>query len=234
MRHDAKSLLKELRSKADPTAVEGMKRFGISGGKIYGISVPELRSIAKSLGSDHQLAAELWRTGVHEARILASMVDDPKLLTAAQMEIWVQDFDSWDLCDHCCGNLFDKTKFAFEKAKEWSTRKAEFEKRAGFALIAELAVHDKSSTDPKFEEFLALIEKIGAEDDRNFVKKAVNWALRQIGKRNSRLNTKAIKVALRMLEKKESPAGSWIASDALRELRSEPVQKRLKQKPALN
>jgi len=234
MRHDAKRVLKELRSKADPVAVKGMKRFAIGGGKIYGISIPELRTIAKSVGRDHQLARELWRSGVHEARILASMVDDPKLLTAAQMESWVHDFDSWDVCDQCCSNLFDKTELAFEKAKEWSTRKAEFEKRAGFTLMAALAVHDKTSPDAKFEEFLAWIEKNRAEDNRNFVKKAVNWALRQIGKRNSRLNTKAIEVALRILEKKESPVARWIASDALRELRSETVQKKLKQKARLN
>ena len=150
------------------------------------------------------------------------------------MESWVRDFDSWDLCDQCCGNLFDKTELAFEKAKEWSARKAEFEKRAGFSLMAALAVHDKASPDAKFEEFLAWIEKNRAEDNRNFVKKAVNWALRQIGKRNSRLNTKAIEVALRILEKKESPVARWIASDALRELRSETVQKKLKQKARSN
>ena len=158
-RHDAKEVLKELRSKGDPNAVEGMKRFGISGGKIYGVSIPEVRTLAKRLGRDHFLALDLWETGVHEARILASMVDDPTLLTEVQMESWVGDFDSWDLCDQCCGNLFDKTKFAFDKAKTWSLRKEEFVRRAGFALMAELAVHDKTSPDPAFEEFLEVIEQ---------------------------------------------------------------------------
>jgi len=207
-----------------------MKRFGISGETIYGISIPEVRSLAKETGLNHELAIGLWKSDVHEARILASMIDDPRLVTPGQMEEWVRDFDSWDLCDQCCGNLFDKTEFAYAKAREWSTRKAEFEKRAGFALMAELAVHDKKTGDKEFLKFLAIIQKKGGGDDRNFVKKAVNWALRQIGKRNSQLNVAAVAVALRLLEKNDLPAAKWIATDALRELRSDSVQKKLKRK----
>jgi 3-methyladenine DNA glycosylase AlkD len=228
------ALLAVLRSKADPKNVEGMKRFGISGEPIYGISIPEVRLLAKEAGVNHELAIELWKSRIHEARILASMVDDPKLVTAVQMEEWVRDFDSWDLCDQCCGNLFDKTEFAYVKAREWTTRKAEFEKRAGFALMAELAVHDKKTANREFQKFLAIIEKVGGYDDRNFVKKAVNWALRQIGKRNSQLNTAAIATALRLLETNDLPAAKWIATDALRELRSDSVQKKLKQKGPMN
>jgi 3-methyladenine DNA glycosylase AlkD len=227
-KYEAKDVLKELRSKGDPKAVEGMKRFGIRSSEIYGVSIPEIRALAKKLGRDHLIALDLWKTGVHEARILASMVDDPKLLTEAQMESWVGDFDSWDLCDQCCGNLFDKTEFAFNKAKAWSLRKEEFVRRAGFASMAWLAVHDKTSPDQEFEGFLELIEQRGGHDDRNFVKKSVNWALRQIGKRNSRLNARAIAVASAMLEKKDLPAAKWIASDALKELKSDAVQKKLK------
>jgi len=211
-----------------------MKRFGISGESIYGISIPEVRSLAKKTGPSHELAIELWKSGVHEARILASMIDDPRRVTPGQMEEWVHDFDSWDLCDQCCGNLFDKTELAYAKAKEWSTRKAEFERRAGFALMAELAVHDKKTSDQEFLKFLAIIEKKGGDDNRNFVRKAVNWALRQIGKRNSQLNAAAITAALRMSEKKDLPATKWIATDALHELRSNSVQKKLKRKVRMN
>jgi 3-methyladenine DNA glycosylase AlkD len=229
-KYDSRTILKELRDEGDPRAVEGMQRFGIMGRQMYGVSLPKIRALAKKLGRDHSLAIELWGTGVHEARILASMVEAPKLLTKEQMETWVRDFDSWDLVDHCCGNLFDKTIFAFDKAKEWSGRKEEFEKRAGFALMAELAVHDKDSSEQKFEQFLTIIEKTGGDDPRNFVRKAVNWALRQIGKRNSALNAKAIKVAEAMLEREEAPTAKWIATDAVRELKSEAVQKRLRLK----
>jgi 3-methyladenine DNA glycosylase AlkD len=225
-----KALLAVLRSKADPKNLEGMRRFGISGKTVYGISIPEVRSLARKTGLDHELAIELWKSGVHEARILASMIDDPRLVTTGQMEDWIRDFDSWDLCDQCCGNLFDRTEFAYAKAREWSTRKTEFEKRAGFALMAELAVHDKITANREFRKFLTIIEKKGGDDDRNFVKKAVNWALRQIGKRNSQLNAEAIATALRMLEKKDLPAAKWIATDAIRELRSNSVRKKLKRK----
>jgi 3-methyladenine DNA glycosylase AlkD len=224
---DSTAVLEELRARSDPKNIEGMKRFGISGEKIYGIPVPILRSLARKIGRDHALAAELWASGIHEARLIATMVDEPKLVTEKQMEDWVQNFDSWDVCDQCCGNLFDRTEFAVAKAKEWSSSKEEFVRRAGFAMMAELAVHDKAMGDDRFEEFLTIIEETGGDDDRNFVKKAVNWALRQIGKRNPRLNRKAIEVSRRML-KEESKTAKWIATDALKELSGDAVQNKLK------
>jgi len=219
---EALSRLKEL---GDPAAVEGMKRFGIAGREMLGVSVPNLRRLAKEAGRSHGLALKLWDTGIHDARILAALVDEPELVTAGQMERWVREFDSWDVCDGCCGNLFDKTPFAYAKALEWSKAGPEFVKRAGFSLMAELAVHDKSAEDAKFIRFLPAIRE-GSEDERNFVKKAVNWALRQIGKRNARLNKKAIALA-EEIRQLDSKSARWVAADALRELKSPPVKKRL-------
>jgi 3-methyladenine DNA glycosylase AlkD len=220
------SVLAQMKSKADPRAVEGMARFGISTKNTLGLSVPFLRKMAKRLGHNHRLALELWDSEVHEARILAAMVDEPALVTEAQMESWARDFDSWDVCDGCCGTLFDKTKYAYRKAQEWSRRKEEFVRRAGYVLMAELAVHDKDAPDSSFLRFFGAIEK-GSTDPRNFVKKAVNWALRQIGKRNARLNKEAIKLATK-ISKLDSQSAKWIASDALRELRGDTVQERLR------
>ena len=220
------SVLAEMRSLGDPRAVEGMARFRISSEGTLGLSVPLLRNMAKRLGTDHGLARGLWESGVHEARILAALVDDPKEVSEAQMERWVADFDSWDVCDACCGNLFDRTPYAFKKAGEWSRRKEEFVKRAGYALMAELAVHDKKAPDGAFLLFFGAIER-GSTDPRNFVKKAVNWALRQIGKRNPRLNRAALELAER-ISKKASPSAKWVASDAIRELRSEAVRKKVR------
>lgn len=203
-----------------------MTRFGISPKDALGVSVPTLRIIARKLGRDHALAIGLWSSGIHEARILASMIDEPAKVTEAQMDNWVRDFDSWDICDQCCGNLFDKTPYALVKAVEWSRKEEEFVKRAGNVLMAELAVHDKESEDSVFLRFFGEIER-GATDKRNFVKKAVNWALRQIGKRNRRLNGETIKLATR-IQKMNSPSAKWIASDALRELKSEAVQKKIR------
>ena len=216
----------EMRSKRDPKAVEGMARFGISPERTLGLSVPFLRKMAKRLGTDHELAKGLWSSGVHEAKILAALVDDPEKVTEAQMEKWVAGFDSWDICDCCCGNLFDRTPFAYTKAGEWAEHDEEFVKRAGYVLMAELAVHDKKAPDSAFMGFFGAIER-GSTDPRNFVKKAVNWALRQIGKRNLRLNRAAIELA-RKISKKESPSAKWVASDATSELKSEAVQKRLR------
>jgi 3-methyladenine DNA glycosylase AlkD len=221
-----KEILKRLKSLANPKNVEGMARFGINPKNTLGISVYVLRDMAKEIGKDHKLAQQLWDSGIHEARILAAFVDDPKMVTEQQMEKWVKDFDSWDICDQVCGHLFDKTEFAYKKAFEWSERKDEFVKRAGFVLMATLSVHDKKARDAKFEQFFTPIMKHSI-DERNFVKKAVNWALRQIGKRNLALNKRAIKIAERM-QKIDSKAARWIASDVLRELKSEKVQKRLK------
>lgn len=220
------SIIADMKSKADPRAVEGMARFGISSKNTLGISVPTLRRIAKKIGRDHLIAQGLWDSGIHEARILAAMVDDPAKVTEAQMERWIGDFDSWDVCDGCCGTLFDKTPFAYSKAIEWSARSEEFVKRAGYVLMAELAVHDKDSSDTKFLRFFPAIVR-GSKDPRNFVKKAVNWALRQIGKRNMRLNTEAMNLANK-ISKIDSESARWVASDALRELRSDPVRKRLR------
>jgi 3-methyladenine DNA glycosylase AlkD len=182
--------------------------------------------MAKQIGKNHLLARKLWISGVHEARILAGLIDDPEMVTEKQMESWVKDFDSWDVCDQVCSNLFDQTRFAHKKAIEWSKRNEEFVKRAGFVPMAALAVHDKEKSDREFENFFFLIKK-EATDERNFVKKAVNWSLRQIGKRSAYLNRLAIKTA-EMIQKKNSKAASWVASDALRELTSEAVQKRLR------
>jgi len=218
--------LAKLKSMSDPRAVEGMARFGINPKNTYGVSIPKLRALTREVGKDHVLAQQLWSSGVHEARILACMIDSPELVTEEQMERWVKDFDSWDVCDQCCSNLFDKTKSAHEKAVEWSKRNEEFVKRAGFVLMAALAVHDKKTKDDQFLGFLPLIKRESI-DDRNFVKKAVNWALRQIGKRSLKLNREAIETAKEIL-KIDSKSARWIASDALKELKSEAVKERVK------
>ncbi|MCX6776130.1 MAG: DNA alkylation repair protein [Candidatus Micrarchaeota archaeon] len=218
-------ILRKLKSMSDPKAVEGMARFGINPHDTYGVSIPNIRKIAREAGEDHSVANELWESGVHEARILAGMIDDAELVTEGQMERWIKDFDSWDVCDQCCSNLFDKTRFAHKKAVEWSRRDEEFVKRAGFVLMACLSVHDKLAKDEDFIKFLPIIQR-EARDERNFVKKAVNWALRQIGKRNLKLNTAAIESA-RRIQKMDSKSARWIASDALRELTSKAVQKKL-------
>ena len=220
-----KEIIQQLKSLSDPTAVAGMQRFGIQTKNTYGVSIPQLRKMAKQIGRNHTLAQRLWASGIHEARILASMLDDPKVVTEEQMERWVKAFDSWDVCDQCCSNLFDKTRWAYRKAVQWSERNEEFIKRAGFVLMAALAVHDKEMNDREFVKFFSIIRR-EATDDRNFVKKAVNWALRQIGKRNLNLNGMAIKAAKEIREI-DSKAAEWIASDALRELTSQAIQVKL-------
>ena len=203
-----------------------MARFGIQPRtRVLGISVPALRSLAKEIGTDHRLAGELWRSGIHEARVLATMVDDPARVTEAQADRWARSLDSWDECDQLCSNLLSGTPFAFAKAVEWAGRNPEFEKRAGFALMAALSVHAKDAPDRAFERFLPVIRR-EATDERNFVRKAVNWALRQIGKRDERLHAEAITTAER-IGRMDSPAARWIAADALRELRSDAVRARL-------
>ena len=222
------NILKKLKALSNPKAVEGMARFGISPENTYGVSVPNLRKMAKEIGRDHSLAQQLWNSGIHEARILASMIDELNQVTKKQMDAWIRDFDSWDVCDQCCMNLFDKTPMAWEKAIEWTNREKELEKRAGFALMACLAWHDKESPDKKFLVLLPAIKR-EADDDRNYVKKAVNWALRNIGKRNLNLNKKAIETA-KEIQKMDSRSAKWIASDAIRELISEAVQGRLQKR----
>lgn len=218
-------ILTRLQSLANPDNVAGMRRYGINPHNTYGIPIPALRQIARETGKDHSLAKQLWESGIHEARILASMLDDPHKVTEQQMESWAKDFDSWDVCDQVCSNLFDRTPFAYPKAIQWSERDEEFVKRAGFTLMAGLATHDKKADDGQFEQFLPLI-LCQATDDRNFVRKAVNWALRGIGKRNRYLNGKAIEAARRIAQI-PSKAARWIATDALKELTSDKVQGRL-------
>jgi 3-methyladenine DNA glycosylase AlkD len=222
----AQEILEQLKRLANPEAVAGMARFGINSENTYGISIPELRRIAKETGRDHALAEALWETGVHEARLLACFVDDPKQVTETQMERWVADFNSWDVCDQCCSSLFDKTPFAYQKAVEWSGRESEFTRRAGFTMMASLAVHEKKAEDARFEPFFPILVR-ESTDGRNFVKKAVNWALRQIGKRNRRLNRLAIETA-EEIARIDSKSARWIAADALRELRGEKVQTKLR------
>lgn len=213
----ARALVRELRAQAGPDAAERMARFGITSPTALGVRIPVLRAIAKREGQDHALAGALWATGLHEARMLASMVEEPAKVTKAQMERWARAFDSWDLCDECCMNLFDKTPHAWTMAVAWSKREEEFVKRAGFALMACLAWHDKAAPDARFRSFLATVERRGG-DPRNFVKKAASWALRQMGKRNPALRREAVAVASR-LAAREEPAARWVGKDALRELR---------------
>lgn len=222
---DVDEVVSELRSMESPSDREGQKRFGINVDNSLGISVVALRKLARRIGKDHQLALKLWKTGIHEGRILASMVDDPAAVTERQMESWAKAFDSWDVVDGCCGELFDRTPFAYDKAVEWTRREEEFVKRAGFSMMATLAVHDKKASDKPFENFLKVIGE-QCDDERNFVRKAANWALRQIGKRNLRLNKLAIKKA-KEIHTIGSRAARWIANDALRELQGEAVQKKL-------
>jgi 3-methyladenine DNA glycosylase AlkD len=227
MTDNYETIMAELQGLANPANIEGMARFGIRPKTtVYGISVNDIRAIAKRVGKDHGLAQQLWASQVHEARILASIIDIPKQVTEAQMEQWVSDFDTWDICDQCCGNLFDKTPFAYDKVIEWSSREEEFVKRAAFSLIAYLTTHDKRADDQRFVPFLTIIER-EANDERNFVKKAINWALRQIGKRSRALNAAAIGSAER-IQQHDSKAARWIATDALRELASDKTQQRLK------
>jgi 3-methyladenine DNA glycosylase AlkD len=216
--------LKKLRNEENRKA---MKRFGINTNKALGISIPNLRKISKEIGKNHRLAKEIWKSGIHEARILSCLIAQSEKLTEKEMDDWVKNFNSWDLCDICCSNLFDKTKFTIKKIKEWIRNEKEFIKRASFALIASLAFHNKEMKNSQFISFLKIIER-EVEDERNFVKKSVNWALRQIGKRNKKLNTLAIKTAKGILKNNKSKPAQWIAKDAIRELTSESVLKRLK------
>jgi len=216
--HRIAPVLDTLRSLADPSVVESMDRFAVRPATIrLGVSIPSLRRLARRIGHDHAMAEALWQSGFHEAQILATLIDEPAAVTEEQMERWVVSLDSWNICDACCQDLFRKTPFANQKVYEWSTRPEEFVKRAAFALVAELARHDKTSNDAVFLAYLPIIER-EADDDRNFVKKGVNWALREIGKRNAALREAAIASCLRLRERQSSSA-RWIVSDALRELR---------------
>jgi 3-methyladenine DNA glycosylase AlkD len=233
---NAEAIVTRLRSEADPENVEGMARYGISSEGTLGVPVPVLRDLARDIkraaGRDgegratrHALAEDLWSTGVHEARILAALVDVPALVTHSQMDRWASEIDSWDVCDQTCSNLFDKTEYAYDKAFEWAERDEEFVKRAGFVLMAVLAIHDKEAADARFLEMLPVIEA-HAGDERNFVKKAVNWALRQIGKRNAELHAAATDMAER-LAASDDRTERWVGKDAHKELTAEKTLERL-------
>lgn len=236
-------LMRRLRSQASERSAAGMKRFGITGGDVIGVSVTELRLLAKDFGTDHETALQLWKTGVHEARLLAGMVEEVDKLSDEQADAWLKDFDSWDIVDETCLNVFCKMPNPFRRARKWAEREKEFEKRAGFASIACLAWYSKNEKnggkasaagkagDQEFIDFLPQIKKASA-DERNFVKKAVNWALRQIGKRNKKLHAHALKTAKEIGEI-NSPAAKWIASNALKELESPSVKARLEEKERL-
>lgn len=225
----ARAVLARLASLADPRVRAAMRRFGVLAKKAHGISAPVLHRLAREIGTSHELAGQLWESGVHEARLLATMIGDPARVSAAQMERWARDFDSWDVVDGACCHLFVRAAPAWDKAQQWPHRKEEFVRRSGFALMAFLAVHDKQAPDAKFARLLPLIRRYST-DERNFVKKAVNWALRQIGKRNLTLNHLAIRTA-KQIRSMDSRTVRWIAADALRELTSPALQKRLRKKP---
>ena len=222
------AVLRELKGLADPKVRAKMAYFGVTVSKAHGVSAPVLHKFAKHIGRDHRLAQQLWGTGVHEARILAALIGEADKVTAAEMDRWARDFNSWDVVDTACCYLYAHTRFAWKKAAEWSRRDAEFEKRAAFSLMAYLSYKDREAPDRRFVQFLRVIER-EAGDERNFVRKAVNWTLRNIGKRNLRLNREAIRAAER-IRKQDSWAARWIAADALRELRSDAVQARLRRK----
>jgi 3-methyladenine DNA glycosylase AlkD len=221
-----KDVLDKLQSKAKPEQLKGMAKFGMTVEQRLGVSVPDMRKLAKEIGRDHKLALDLWRTGIAEARIVAGMVGEPDKLTEEQMEDWVKDINSWDVCDQVCMNLFERNQLAWKKIVDWSEREEEFVKRTAFSLIACLAWHDKKASDEKFIELFSVIIR-GATDERNFVKKAVNWALRNIGKRNLNLNRAAINTA-KEIKRLDSKAARWIAADAIRELESDAIQSRLR------
>ena len=221
----AAKVLSRLAALADPARLVGMAQYGIATEHAYGVTVAELRTLARELRPDHELAAALWETGVHEARILAGLVDDPALVDEDQFERWVHDVDSWDLCDQVCANLFRRTPGAYAKAVEWTGRDELFVKRAGFALMAGLVVSDKRADDARFAAFLEPLAA-GADDDRDLVRKGASWALRSIGKRSAALNDLAIATALE-LSRRKGHGARWVGTDALRELRSPAVQARL-------
>lgn len=221
-------ILSKLHKLANQENVKGMARFGIASKNNLGISIYQLRPLARHIGTNHTLALQLWDSTIHDARLLACFIDDPTEVTDDQMDRWAEDFDSWDICDQACTSLFDRSPLAYQKAFQWADHEKEFVKRAAFCLIAGLAVHDNTATNQVFERFFPLIIT-QAVDERNYVKKAVNWALRNIGKRNLALNTAALRTA-KEIQKIDSPSARWIASDAIRELTSSKVLERLERK----
>ncbi|MFA5859796.1 MAG: DNA alkylation repair protein [Elusimicrobiota bacterium] len=221
-------VMKLLKSNAQPDQIAAMARFGLTGENRLGVSMPNLRKLGKSVGKNHGLALKLWDTGIPDAMILAALIENPAEVTESQADRWVNCFAAWDVCDQVCSTVFDKVSFAEKKVYEWSRREEEFVKRAAYSLIAYIACHDKKSTDEKFIQYFGII-KSGSEDNRNYVKKAVSWALRQIGKRNLRLNKLAIDCA-KEIQKTECKGPRWVASDVLRELTNEKILARMKNK----
>jgi 3-methyladenine DNA glycosylase AlkD len=213
---EVEDVLNEIKKSSSAKAKAAQEYFGVTGVNSIGLTTPQMRIIAKKIKTNHRLALQLWKTGIHEARHIATMIADPGQASEKLMEQWCKDFNSWDIVDGCCSSLFRKTPLAYKKAMEWSRREKEFEKRAGFTMMAQLSVHDKKAGDNLIEQFLPAIIR-ESSDERNFVRKAVNWALRQIGKRNERLCRKAIKVS-KEIYKKGDTSSRWIATDALREL----------------
>jgi 3-methyladenine DNA glycosylase AlkD len=226
--YSLEEILVILRQKARPDQLEGMARFGIRGKKRLGVSIPDLRILARSIGKNHELALQLWDSGIEDARILASLVEEPERVSEKQIEKWVKGFNSWDVCDQVCMNLFDRVAGIRIKVVEWAQREEEFVRRAAFSLMAIICVHDKKAPDEVFVAFFPLIKQ-AALDERNYVKKAVSWALRNIGKRNLILNQEA-KIVARKIQHQDTKSSRWIASDVLRELRKEGVQKALRKK----
>jgi len=224
----ASEIISKLKGKANTKSVEGMARFGMTSTNRLGISIPDMRKMAKQIGKEHDAAMEMWDSQIPEAQIVAALIAEPEKLTEKQMEHWVKDINSWDVCDQVCMNLFYKSPLAWKKIYDWSEREEEFVKRTAFSLIACIAWHDKTLADEKLIELFPLIKR-ESTDERNFVKKAVNWALRHIGKKNQNLNTAAIKLA-KEIKQIDSKSARWIANDAIRELESEKVQLRLKGK----
>ena len=225
LEEEVQSALTWLKRHSTKRTLEGMARYGLPSDNALGVSVADIHVLARQLGRNHDLAAALWKTGCYEARMLTSFVDEPGRVTAAQMDRWCRDFDNWGICDTVCFHLFARTPFAWKKAVQWSASPREFVKRGGFALMASLVVRDKAALGPQFLAFLPLIER-GAHDERNFVKKAVNWALRTIGKRDLALNAADLAVSKRLAQSKEESC-RWVGKDALRELASPKVRSRL-------
>ncbi len=228
LRDEVEAVMESLRRLASKAVLEGMARYGIPSDHALGVSVANMQKLAKSLGKNHELAAALWETGVYEARFLTSFVDDPSQVTSKQMDQWCLAFDNWAICDTLCFHLFDRTPFAFAKVQQWASHSGEFVKRTSFALLACLALHDKTAADKRFQDGLALCEQ-AADDERNFVKKGVSWAVRAIGRRNADLHALAIDLSLRLVESSSATA-RWIGKDALKDLQKAAVINKLSAK----
>jgi 3-methyladenine DNA glycosylase AlkD len=222
---EVESAIVWLKAHATDHTLDGMARYAIPSDNAFGVAVGDIRALGKQLGRNHELALALWETGVYEARMLTAFVAEPARITSAEMDRWCRDFDSWGICDALCFHLFDRTPHAWAKIEKWAGRKEEFVKRAAFALLASLALHDKRAPDAPFLESLPLIER-AASDERNFVKKGVSWALRGIGRRNPALNAAAVNLARRLAASPEA-AARWVGKDALRDLTSPAMVKRL-------